>query len=105
MGKDIVETIHSFFHSSRLLRGINHTHVVLVPKVKGTMNMGQLRTINLCNVIYKIITKVMAIWLCVCLPHIILENQGAFVAGRLITDNVLLGQKGIHHLKSKRRGG
>lgn len=88
-----------------LFLGASTTHIVLIPKVKCPVNMGQLRPISLCNVTYKVIAKVLANRLSLYLPNIVSENQGAFVAGRLIHDNVILGQEVIHHLKSKRKGG
>ncbi|KAH7842785.1 hypothetical protein Vadar_009244 [Vaccinium darrowii] len=41
------EDVRSFFHSEKLLRGINHTHIIMVPKVKCPMNMTLLRPISL----------------------------------------------------------
>lgn len=105
VGSDITAAVESFMHSRRLLRGVNHKHIVLIPKTKCPINMGQLRTISLCNVINKIVSKVFANRLSTILPLIVSEQQGAFVVGRLIHDNVLMSQDVIHHLKSKRRGG
>lgn len=104
VGHDVVDVVRSVFHSRKLLRGINHTHITLVPKVKCPMNMTQLRPISLCNVTYKILSKVLANRLCVILPTIISENQSAFVSGRYIMDNILIGQEVLHHLKNKRKG-
>lgn len=69
VGRDIVEAVRSFMYSGRLVRGMNHTHIVLIPKVKCPMKMGQLRPISLCNVAYKVLAKVLANRLSVCLPN------------------------------------
>ena len=50
--------------------------------------------------IYKIISKVIANRLKPVLNSIISETQSAFIADRLITDNILIAFKSLHHMKT-----
>ena len=74
----------------------NSAFLTLIPKEKGANSFSRFRPISLCNLSYKIITKIMANRLKKILPKVIPENQGGFIKGRKIQDNILLVQEAIH---------
>jgi hypothetical protein len=68
----------------------NSAFLALISKEKGASSFDRFRLISLCNIGYKIITKVIANRLKGMLPAIIPENQGGFIKGRHITDNIIM---------------
>ncbi|KAM1862412.1 hypothetical protein ACFX14_002885 [Malus domestica] len=102
VGEDVVKTIKAFWHSGTLLRKLNHTNLVLIPKVKCSKNMTQFRPIALCNVSYKILAKVITNRLKKVMPKVIGENQSAFIAGKQIQHNILVVEI-LHSLNHQRK--
>ena len=104
VGQDVIEAVLSCLNSSTLLSSINHTFVTLIPKVKNPKKVIEYRPISLCNVVYKLILKVLANSLKLVLPHVISNTQSAFVPGHLITDNISVAFETLHHMHNQRGG-
>ena len=104
MGDRIVEEVLAVLNGGDIPMGWNDTVVVLILKVKCPSRIKDLRSISLCNVLYKLVSKVIANRLKTILPDLISQNQSAFVPGRLITDNVLVAYELSHFLLNKKKG-
>lgn len=102
--QDILMAANSFLNSGCLLKEMNETTFVLVPKRRVSTSIKHFRPISLRNVVYKILSKALTNRLRPVLEHNISVNQGAFVPGRSIQDNIIIAQEGLHSLKRRYRG-
>ena len=102
IGDQFSEAIHEFFSSGSLLKQINHSLIVLVPKTKLANSVGDYRPIACCSVVYKVISKILASRLASVLDSIIDGAQSAFVKGRSLMENVHLAQELLRNFSRKR---
>uniref|UniRef100_A0A453T663 Reverse transcriptase domain-containing protein n=1 Tax=Aegilops tauschii subsp. strangulata TaxID=200361 RepID=A0A453T663_AEGTS len=72
-GEDVTKAVLDIVEGKELSRSINETVLVLIPKVKNPTLLSQFRPISLCNVLYKIASKVISNRLKIILPEIISE--------------------------------
>ena len=102
--EDICSAVLDCLNNCKIPSEINSTNITLIPKVNSPEFITDFRPISLCNVVYKIVSKVLANRFRDVLPSIISENQSAFQAGRVITDNILMAFETLHFMKHHQYG-
>eukprot|EP00253_Pinus_taeda_P011321 PITA_11321 len=102
---EIWEVVEDSRCSGSILKSINSTFLALIPKEENAHTPEKFRPIALWNVIYKIISKVIANRLKPILPNLISEEQSGYVEGRQILDNILLAQEMVHTLQIRKKAG
>ena len=95
---DLLVVVHESQHNKQMLRALNATFLALIPKNDGANRLSQFRPISLCNVIYKIISKLIANRLKKGIGDLISEEQSGFVAGRQILDGIVIAIEVIHSM-------
>lgn len=106
VGREVCAAVHRFFFNFGVHPGeINETMVALIPKVPQPECINQLRQINCCNFIYKVISKLIVLRLKPFMGRLVTFHQSVFVGGRLIQDNLVVVQEVFHALKDRSRGG
>ncbi|GAB2295592.1 hypothetical protein Dimus_038366 [Dionaea muscipula] len=102
LGTDLYATIREFFNSGQLLRQLNHASLVLFPKHANANRVEDFRPIVCCNILYKIIAKILASRLSPILDQLIAPRQATFIRGRLMCDNIFLVQELLRQYTRKR---
>jgi len=101
--KDLVDAVSHFFRTSQLPPQWKSTFIDLVPKVKGPSSAKDYRPTSLCNVCYKIVSKILVNDKSV-LHLLVSQEQSAFISERMIMDNVLLAQEILHSMGNRGDG-
>nr|XP_029151634.1 uncharacterized protein LOC114925975 [Arachis hypogaea] len=99
VGTEVWELVKKAFVGFDLDSALFDTLVVLIPKVDNPSRMKEFCPISLCNVIYKIITKVVVERLRPFLQDIIGPLQGGFIPGRGAPNNIIVAQEVLHFMK------
>lgn len=104
MGENVISVVLKFLNDDFFGSCINHTYIVLIPKVKDPVNTYDFRPISLCNGIYKLVSKILANRLKQILSVIMSKNQSVFLSGRLIINNIIIAYEALHSMKTRQKG-
>lgn len=99
VGDDVTAMVLQALNWGIVLESINTTFIILIPKIKNPKKFFDFRPISLCNVIYKLIVKVVANHLKMFLSTSVPYSQSALLSGRLIIDNILVAFETLHYFR------
>lgn len=91
----------SFFMEILNLRELNQTLIVPMPKSPTAQLVSEFRHFSICNVIYKIISKLLASRLKLILQKCISEEHSAFIQNKQIVDNIILASECFKKINGK----
>ncbi|XP_019087314.1 PREDICTED: uncharacterized protein LOC109127232 [Camelina sativa] len=102
VGDSAIRFVYNFFQSNELPCGANEALLVLIENVERPERIMQFRPISLCNVLFKVITKVMVLRLKKLMNKLIGPAQTSFILGRLGHDNIVVVQEDVHSMRHKK---
>jgi hypothetical protein len=101
LGEDILGLVEESRRKGRVSGALNDTFVALIHKSDKPDSFGGFIPISLCNLVYKIISKIIAVKIKISLSVGISKEQFGFLEGRQITDAVGVVQEAVHNIKVK----
>lgn len=99
VGNDVIRAVTSFFQLRSMPKEVNNSLIVLIPKISNPTSSHHFRPISLCNVVYKIVSKLLVAKLRPLLDKIISPAQSAFIPNRSIVENQVIVQEILHSFK------
>lgn len=102
MKQEIVQMMEKFYEKGKIVKGLNSSFIVLIPKKDKSISFEEYRPTSLLGCIYKIIAKILARRLSKVLDGVISGNQSAFVGGRQILDSIVILNELIDEAKKKK---
>jgi hypothetical protein len=102
VGDDLLDLVEDSRIRGKIQRSLNSTFLALIPKENSPRTFGDFRPIALCNLCYKIISKVITNRIKPILSRALSAEQLGFLKGRQILDVVGTTHECIHSIKSKK---
>ena len=101
MGQELLSAVDSTRVLGLIPPSLNATFLTLIPKLDKPQTFTDFRPISLCNLLYKLIAKVIAVRLKPFLDTGITPEHFGFLKGRQITEPIGIVQEILHTVKTK----
>lgn len=90
VGPQVSSSLLAFLSGGEIPEGICDILITLLHKIVAPEQISQFRPISLCNVAFKIITKVLVNRMKMVLPKLVSSMQSSFIPRRQLNDNVVV---------------
>ena len=103
VGRDLVLDVEQSRLLGKVTGALNSTFLTLIPKCEKPLTFADFHPISLCNLVYKIISKIASIRPKPILNHSLFAHQFGFLKDRQIIETVEITQEALHSIKTKKR--
>lgn len=97
--EDLLQIVEESRKKGYIHPHLNSTYISFIPKKSEAETFTDYRPISLCNLTYKIISKIIENRLKVSLSKFISPEQYEFLNNRIIHDSVVVAQECMHNIK------
>jgi Reverse transcriptase (RNA-dependent DNA polymerase)/zinc-binding in reverse transcriptase len=101
LGDVVIGTIQQAFRDGIAPPSWILNHLVLIPKVDHPTKPSHFRTLSVCSVYYRLLSKLIANRIKLVLSSLISDTQATFLKGRSIQDSVLLMKEVLHSFQTE----
>ena len=101
LGLSVIQVIQEIFEQLNIPPSWGITNLVLILKLAHPEMITQFRLISLCNILYKLVSRIIVQRLKPYMAEIINPCQAGFVPGRRTSDNITFVQEVIRTLKNR----
>lgn len=98
-GPAVLEFVRNLMHGGDIPMGAAEALLVLIPKETKPSSMKGFRPLSLCNIVYKLVSKVIVSRLKGAWRSLVFTYQASFNSGRQALDNVVLCQEFVHSMR------
>jgi hypothetical protein len=102
VGEDLLAMVEESRSLGSIVGGLNSTFLTLIPKANNPTTFEDFHPISLCNLCYKLISKIIANRIKPFLSKSISSKQMGFLKGRRIQDAIGTAHESIHSIKKKK---
>lgn len=98
VNRKVCEFVKKTWENPSELKLVNKSNICLIPKTNHLEFVNQFRLISLCNVIYKVVSKVIVERLKDNIPKLVSPFQIGFMLGQDIHKNIIVAQELVHSM-------
>jgi hypothetical protein len=103
VGSDLLLMVEDARTTGKISNSLNSTFLVLIPKTDQPTSFNDFRPISLCNLVYKLIAKIISSRIKPVLERSLSFEQLGFLKGRRIHDAIGVAHESIHNIFQKKQ--